>query len=368
MNILTNFPYSPFTRKAGSGQRFLQNILGLRDLGHQVTIWSIDHESKYKWLPADLEIAKREGFKVLLTRSWELPPEFLEGVDLVWAIYYNFVSLFQEFEGPLICDSHDLLTCNEQINELFKQKLTKIGTKNTFRYHPEIFEHPVAPFPILEDELNAYRLCNLVVTISKEETERLEKCGITAKWIPYSNFEELPLASRTELPIFGGSANLNNLFGNDYLGEILVPKIRLRQTNFEVQILGEVSDMCFKYPFHKYWGYQSEPDRVYTFSSFGIFPLVYGTGSSVKLMEMLGRGLPVVAFRQRIGDAPLTNETGRPCENVDEFVESSIELWNDHSLRIKLGDNAQEAARNFYSVEKHKQDLEDIINEILHPS
>lgn len=367
MNILTNFPYSPFTRKAGSGQRFLQNVLGLRDLGHQITIWSIEHESLYKWTDRDLEEAKKQGFIVKLTKSWELPDSFLEGIDLCWIVYYNLVDKYRKFEGPKICDNHDLLSCNDQINDLFKDHITKIGFKNTFRYHPEIFEVPkVVNFPISQTELDAYRECNSVVTISRFESERLAKHGIKTQYIPYFPAEllkEKPADVEKGKPGFCGSTNLNNLFANDLLGEIVLPKIRLKDNTFSMQVLGEIKDYGFKYPYIDYRGYRDDLGDSYRSFSFGLVPQYYGTGSRIKTLEMLSLGIPCVAFSCLTDDAPIIpGETGFSCAFIDEFVDSCIVLNKEVGLRRQMGINAREVMFHWYSEEQHKKDLEKVIN------
>ena len=142
MRILTNFPYSPFTNKTGSSQRFLQNIRGLQELGHDITIWSIStipDDSSLRWKVEDLEIGHDEGFTVKLTDGWNLPSHFLKRIDGVWINYYNRIDCFYEFDGPKWCDQHDLLTIHSQINNFLKIHLGEINGKKTFQRNRGIY-------------------------------------------------------------------------------------------------------------------------------------------------------------------------------------------------------------------------------------
>lgn len=362
MKILSNFPYSPFTRKAGSGQRFLQQILGLRDLGHQVKIWSIVHESKYKWTEKDIKLAYESGFEVLLTDDWVLPDEATENIDLAWVNYYLMVEKFGNFAGPICIDQHDLLSCNDQLHDLFSEHMQKVGYKNTYRNSPEIFKPQLVPnFPISEQELEVYRKASGTVAISRKEQKRLIANGINCYYIPSFCFEKVERSTNQGLPIYTGSDNLNNLFANDYLGEVLLPRIRMK-CDMEVQILGEMGDRCFHYPGIKYWGYQQDQEVIYKYTSFGLNTLRISTGQKIKMMDYLARGLPVIAFKDQIDDSPIIyGETGFPVKDVEEFCDQSIVLHKDARLRRRMGDNAVEAMKQFYSKDRFMKDLEQVV-------
>lgn len=365
MRILANFPYSPFTNKTGSGQRFLQNIRGLRDLGHQVTIWSIssiDKNSSHRWKVEDLLLAEDEGFKVELTDSWELPQHLLRKIDLVWCNYYHCVDLFDQFDGPIVTEMHDLLSVHAQQASFLESHLIEVDGKKKFKDHSLFNPKEVHIFPVDLAEIRAYKKCKCVVAISSSEHKILESVGVRSKYVPYQDFTEYPLSERTGPPIFVGTKNIFNLFAVEYLGELIVPSVRSRCFDFEAQIVGEISQDVHPFVNLRFRPYCSSIEEVFRNSSFGLCPMLFATGTQIKLIEMMKHGLPIVTFNCRVGDLPIIyNETGFPCFSMEEFVDSCVRLWQSRSLRIRLGNNAQEAMTAMYSKNDHLKDLENIL-------
>jgi glycosyltransferase involved in cell wall biosynthesis len=338
--------------------------MGLRDLGHKITIWSIEQDSPYKWTSKNLDTASTLGFTVKLTPNWVTLPS-LDSIDLIWCAYYNFVEKFVKAGiAPIICDNFDLLSIHQQINEIYKKSISNIGNKTSFRGNPGIFSYPNQTYEISTAEIDAYSHCQTVVTISKHETQRLKNHEIRTCYIPYfpeagSNSDKLDIKTYSNKPTFCGSANIINLFAHDFLGEILIPGIRLKCPDFELDVMGDISDMCLHYPFCDYKGYLEDESEIYRPSAFGISSAIHGTGQKIKLIEWMVSGLAVVSFTAQRDDAPIiSGETGFSCANLDEFYDACQILWKDRNLCQEMGRNAREAVLAMYSKEKHLADLE----------
>lgn len=362
MRLLTNFPYSPFGRSAGSTQRFLQIILGLRELGHEITLWSFKNPSGYQWADADLEAAAGYGIKVVLTpRGEPFESSTLDGIDFVWGVYFHYLRYYNDFNGPKICDTHDILTPNFQIDEYFENYLSKEG--DIFAFDRDIFEkEPIhTEFPIREEELEVYRKTHAVM-ISLREQERLAQKKIKSTYIPFIP----PIAGQSNhsgKPIYLASAHLNNIYGNDLLGIKLLPKMRLRAP-IEFNVVGELKDVCRQFPAIAYQGYTETNEELLT-APFGISPLFYGTGFQLKVLTYMAHGVPPIIFKPR-SELPLEHNVNcLVAETYDDFCDYCVELWNDIELCKKLGKAAQETVRNYYTHEQMLVDLEKVIKDHL---
>lgn len=355
MKILSNFPYSPFTRTTGANRRFLQQIECLRILGHDVTIWSVPPSKKeYAWNTEDLNIAEDLGFKIKLTDTWELPYHFHKNIDAAWINYYTYIDTFDRFEGPKICETYDLLSCNQQLTAWFENYIT--GKEGKQQFSPDIFEAIPPRLEIAHEELRAYRKCKKVVAISKAETNKLREHGIKTAFIPF-RAEQSRISERIAPPCFIGSGNLFNLYGHDLLAH-LMPAITLRQPGFKVNVIGEVSDMVVPSP--DIWYESYKPTSPLAFSIFGLNPIKYSTGLKIKLVDMMAVGLATVTFES--DGLPINKDTGFICNSNQEFVNACVILWNDVKLRNRMGDNARDAIFSHYGVADHLKDIEEVLN------
>jgi hypothetical protein len=272
------------------------------------------------------------------------------------------VQLFDQFDGPIVTEMHDLLSVHAQQVSFLESHLIEVNGKKKFKDHGLFSPKEVHIFPVDLAEIRAYKKCKCVVAISSSENKILESVGVRSKYVPYQDFTEYPLSERTGFPLFLGTRNIFNLFAVEYLGELLVPTVRSRCFDFEAQVVGEISQEVHPFGFLRFRPYCSDIEEVFRHSSFGLCSMLFGTGNKVKIFEMMAHGLPVVGFNAQIGDAPIINgETGFRCYTEGEFVDACEFLWRSKQLRIKLGNNAREAIRSMYSHTQHLKDLETIL-------
>lgn len=363
MKLLTNFPYSPFGRSAGSTQRFLQIILTLRELGHEIRLWSFTHPSGYQWESSDLERAQKLGIEIILIERGKFESSILNGVDAIWGIYFHYMKFYEEFHGPKIIDAHDILTPNFKIDKHFGHFLSKDG--DIFAFDRAIFDKPISctEFPIDEEELEVYRKYHPIM-ISLREQEKLAQKGIRSTYIPY--IPKLPpkTSDYSGLPLTLCSAHLNNLYANDFLGTTLLPKIRLSAHNFEINSLGEIDTICRHFPAINYLGYR-EDDLVLRTARFGIWNSKFGTGAQIKLYTYAAYGLPIVCFRERAEPFMVHGTNSLIADSQEEFIAYCVFLWKDVELCHQLGQNARESVESFYTKDRLLNDLNTVVQEHL---
>ena len=359
MKILSNFPYSPFGRSAGSTQRFNQIILGLRELGHDIRLWSFKNPSGYQWDDTDLDRATKLGIEVVLTERGKFDPRVLDGVDFVCGVYFHYMKFYEQFNGPKCVETADLLTCNFQIDEAFGDSLSKEGdifcfSRDSFAKEPKYTE-----YPIRDEELEVYRKYRAIM-ISIREQERLAKKGIKSTYIPYIPTIPNQTSDYSGNPCYLASAHLNNIYGNDLLGIRLLPMMRLKSP-IEFNTVGEVKDVCRKFPGINYKGYTSYQDDLLT-ATFGISPLFYGTGYQLKISTYMAYGVPPIIFSPR-QEKPLEHDVNcLVADTYEEFSDHCVRLWSNRNEAKRLGTNARETMKSYYTHEQMLNSLQEIID------
>lgn len=92
-------------------------------------------------------------------------------------------------------------------------------------------------------------------------------------------------------------------------------------------------------------------------------------GTPVAVLEASAAGLPVIAtLHAGIQDVILDGETGFlvPEHDVDAMVEKMIVLLENKSLAIQMGIKGKERIKNYFTLEKHLQTLDSLIDKVIH--
>jgi glycosyltransferase involved in cell wall biosynthesis len=87
-------------------------------------------------------------------------------------------------------------------------------------------------------------------------------------------------------------------------------------------------------------------------------------GLPVSILEAMAASMPVVSTRHAgIPEAVRDNDTGFLVEERDvaNFAKRVVELANDHAKRQKMGENGWHRAKNYFSWEKERQELLDVL-------
>lgn len=118
-------------------------------------------------------------------------------------------------------------------------------------------------------------------------------------------------------------------------------------------------DCCFesylkniKYKIN-YLGYVEDSASYFYNSSILVVPLLYGSGTRLKIIEAWARGIPVISTS--IGAEGLNYEDNKNILIADTenlFIAQTIRLLNDYSLRKNLSVEGRRTAELFYNTKK----------------
>jgi hypothetical protein len=83
---------------------------------------------------------------------------------------------------------------------------------------------------------------------------------------------------------------------------------------------------------------------------------------SLKMLGYMSAGLPVVASPVGVNNEVLAKgQAGFAAKSEDEWFEALETIYNDRSLRIKLGNNGRKIVEQYYSIEANVNKLADIL-------
>jgi len=86
------------------------------------------------------------------------------------------------------------------------------------------------------------------------------------------------------------------------------------------------------------------------------------------VMEAMAAGLPVVAYKNGgVPEMVVNGETGLLCQpgDVEGLTRAILEMAGDETLRSRLGEAGRQRARDLFSVERHVDQMEEILKETM---
>jgi hypothetical protein len=99
-------------------------------------------------------------------------------------------------------------------------------------------------------------------------------------------------------------------------------------------------------------GFAPSLEEIYRNAPFSVCPLVFGTGSKIKIQESLGYGCPVVAMIDSGLDSDIVHGVnGFLCYTWEEFLNYCHELNDNRDLAKKMGRAAEDGQLN--NIRKH---------------
>lgn len=148
----------------------------------------------------------------------------------------------------------------------------------------------------------------------------------------------------------------------------ILPKIRrvLPQATFKIVGANPVDKVkaLMAIPGVSVTGFVPDVGPYYDRAEIVVIPMRSGGGVKMKLLEALGRGMPIVTTKN--GAAGVNLKPGRDAfvyDDKDDFARGCIELLNNSNLRAEIGKNAQYFARNNHSWKTTGEKLKAIIEE-----
>jgi glycosyltransferase involved in cell wall biosynthesis len=239
-----------------------------------------------------------------------------------------------------IMEMHDLLSVNLQIRQWLDGKITEF----TRTGHADNFFNPNLrwdeKFTASDEEIAIYDQYDAVIAISQQEQlflqNRLRRAR--AVWIPMHIPPVKLENSYGGAPIFIASGNTCNRAGLMLLVNDLLDRIIGQCPDFQIDIIGEISQFAIPSPSVRYLGYVSNLGDVCQKAAFAICPVFCGTGQQIKVIEAMAHGLAVVAFRRTAIESPLQHgKNGLVATDMDDFARHVVTMWRNRDLCRQMG-------------------------------
>lgn len=189
-------------------------------------------------------------------------------------------------------------------------------------------------FPVSEEEeIKALRRADIVVAIQEGENESFRKLGLS-KVVTVGHFCDVhPVAPPPPSPVvlFVGGLYQINADGMNWFFDNVLPHVLAKVPHLEVRIVGRVCEQLPTVPACvRKLGFVPSLTDMYREASVVINPVPVGSGVSIKSVEALAAGCPLVATR--CGARGLEETVGRGVVMTDdptEFAEALVELLTD---------------------------------------
>lgn len=276
--------------------------------------------------------------------------------------------VLHRFGGLKIIDTHDMHALHyEQAKQVMASRSWRKYLFGPYRPYlsARLFLARFDKERALAEELWLLSLFNVIAVLSSAEMEffgQLPVIGERACYIP-PFFRPEPVdhfalrCEGRESFDFGflGSGGIFNVEGLEYLGRVLLPEIRARQPGAFGAVGGGVCRVADRLlgvtPGLTVLGHVNVLKDFYESVRVVVVPLLSGTGVSIKTLEAMSFGRPVVATSAGVRGLDL--EAGVEVIVEDDpraFAEAVVRLNHDARLRKQIGEAGARAVRARYSL------------------
>lgn len=201
-------------------------------------------------------------------------------------------------------------------------------------------------------EFSIYDNYTYTIAISSQEADvvRRNASHTEVLWIPMTQ-EPVCIPNRYEgAALFPAGLNPFNVQGYLFFVRRVLPLLQAKWPDFVLQVTGPVCKQLSPTEGVSLDGYMPDLQSVYESAAFVVCPVFGGTGQSIKIVEAMAHGLPVVALRFAADRSPIRHAVnGFIADDAEEFAEYVIRLWNDRELCRQLGNAARETIASEFS-------------------
>lgn len=251
-------------------------------------------------------------------------------------------------------DSNDLVSLSGQLIETLNSYLGP-PPYDPFKVDPIIAHEDffsrfnLSPQP---EEFRLYDRYDCTLAISEAETALIRK-GTTITEVEYLPITFAPTYvnnSYSAAPVFVAADNPFNVQAYLFLTCRVIPHMLQRDSQFRIDVIGEVTRKLVAVPGINLVGFVPDLSGVYLEAGFALCPIIGGTGMSVKVVEAMSHGLPVVVLRNKSQDTVVTHGlNGFIANDAAEFAHYSSLLHNDRKLCSLMGKAARETVESSFS-------------------
>jgi glycosyltransferase involved in cell wall biosynthesis len=338
----------------GSDTRHLQIRRQLQGLGHEVISLS-NFNKKRMWTTQSMAHFRSAMGELAIFNTNEELHNIIKNrhIDMLVVDYidngaeYNIPSL----DVKTVLCVHDIGSHNLQYEKHLK---SIIRTKE---------RHSIDDIPLADSswELDEIVKYDKVITIAEHERLYLADKGISSVHIPYTPTIR-PIKNTYEgFPLTLAGQSMVNLHGLSWFENDFGTRLFSRMPDVRVEVVGPINewiDMGERFRMH---GVVENLDTVFKNARFGICPVIFGTGQKIKILEMMGASLPVIAYKTRSAECPLDNTCGLLSDDTDEWMDMFRQLWLDRKKCRQMGEIAQHKVATWFPEEKQLEVLSSIL-------
>ena len=225
---------------------------------------------------------------------------------------------------------------------------------------------------VQREEMSAYQHSDLVVTVSRSDSQILEAEGMTTETFVIPNIHimhDAPPRTRTprlELIFIGGYNHAPNIDAIVFFCEEILPLVRQKIPSLRLRVIGskptkQVLDL--QAADIEVLGYVADTTPYLLSSDISVAPLRYGGGIKGKIGEALAHGVPVVTTA--VGAEGFGFKSGIEliiADGPEAFADAIVALWQDPALFEKMRMDGWRAINEKYSVSSVEHLLPALLN------
>ena len=150
--------------------------------------------------------------------------------------------------------------------------------------------------------------------------------------------------------VFVGSDNPANAQALAHFCDKLFPQVLARSPSFRLTVAGRACNLIPDHPNVMKLGVVAHQREAFRYGSFSISPMLAGTGISIRLLDAMAAGLPMVSTETGARGVPLEYRNGMICVADDDhagFVDAVLGLGDSAPKREELARAALSDARRW---------------------
>ena len=388
--VIVYFAQNPYPGKTGTHKRCLNVIDAFLQLGYEVTFFSHAHNNPYCWDEPSVCHFIGKGVNVELyvpsqndedfvSHAWQQNPNILN-IDYHCppGIVYQFKTLFNKLQPDIvfviyvysfglisgldlsrcltIVDSNDLVSLSGQ---LFNTLYAYLGT-------PPYDPATVFPALLCEDFFDKFHFtasseefclydkydCTLAISQGEAKQMRQATTKTDVLYLPITFSPTEIDNSYASNPVLIAADNPFNIQAYLYFARRVLPTIIDHEPNFKLEVIGGVTSKLVSIPGVQLTNFVENLGSVYADACFAVCPIIGGTGMSVKVVEAMAHGLPVVVLHSSTQETIITHGIdGFVANNALEFAHYTLLLYKNRDLCAKMGQAARTTVKEEFSTD-----------------
>ncbi|WP_318568813.1 glycosyltransferase family 4 protein [Salinigranum marinum] len=155
-------------------------------------------------------------------------------------------------------------------------------------------------------------------------------------------YEKFGVRENAFVGVFIGSGYAPNI---DAVEQIINISNKLSNTDIEFQIVvcGSVCEhFTDSYENINMLGFVDDLESIYNISDFGLNPIRFGSGSNIKILDYMSRGLPVITTKFGSRGYRLVHKNNALISDLSSFHSEIYRLFHNHDLRARLQVNSHQ--------------------------